>query len=325
VTFDDVENDQTAENPDQCKKISNRVWKAVRPALQRKKDGGFSMKWIGTPITEFTVTYQFMRETVRKMVKDLIPIVDADGHSAWPDVYDDAEIEGLRADDPDAWFSEYLLNPLSGSREFRDEWLRDCAELPGFGAGDVTYGAIDPSFGHTGDYKAIITLTGQRSSMNVFTRHAYIRTGTPRDMCQAIYDQQVLYDCEYAIEENTLKDFLWEAVEAFEKDKGVHLRLRPVYHGAEASKQDRIRRLISPMERGKVYFQKDHSDQNRLKEQFKTFPKGHDDGPDAFEEAYQQILKRFKTHGLRDQLQAGAAERATAELGAVYTDFDGYL
>lgn len=324
VTFDDVENDQTAENPDQCKKIERRIWKAVRPALQRKIDGGFCMKWIGTPITEFTITYQFMKDAKRPMVKDIIPIVDEHGASTWPEVYDQPEIDGLRADDPEAWFSEYLLNPLSGNREFQDAWLRDCETLPAFTLRDVTYGAVDPSFGHTGDYKAAIVLTGQRSTMNVYVRDAWLRNATPREMCQAIYDQQCLYDCEHAIEENTLKDFLWEAVEAFEKDKGVHLRLRAVYHGAETSKKDRIRRLVSPMERGKISFQKGQTDQERLKEQFKTFPKGHDDGPDAMEEAYQQILRRIRSDEESQQLAAGY-DRETANMECAYTDFDGWI
>lgn len=322
VTFDDTENDQTAESPEQSKKIGRRVWKAVRPALRRKKDGGFSMKWIGTPITEFCVTSQFMQDTERPMVKTIVPIIDAHGQSAWPEVYDQAEIDGLQADDQEAWFSEYLLEPLSADREFEEDWLRDALTLPRFGLGDVTYGAVDPSFGHAGDYKAIVVLTCQRSSMNIYVRHAWIRHGTPREMCQAIHEIQNLYDCELAIEENTLKDFLWEAVDNYQKDSGVHLRLRPVYHGPERSKQDRIRRLISPMELARIWFQAGQTDQERLKAQFRTFPKGHDDGPDAMEEAYQQVLKQIR--GGRQQMKTFGA-RETAALHAAYTEFAGWV
>ena len=329
VTLDDFENDQSAESAEQTSKILARVWKAVRPALRRKKDGGFSMKFIGTPITPECATSQLYADNERSLLKDRIPLVDDDGNITWPDVYDRAEVDAIRRDSGViAWHSEYLLSPLpSGARDFQDAWLQTIAErdVPMFDGRDVTYGAVDPSFTSSGDYKAVVTLTGRRSTMEMFVRHCFLKKCSPKDLCRAIYEQQEAYGCDFVIEDNSLKEFLWDAVENFEKDNGVHLRLHPITHGAGISKEARIRRLQSPMERLKFFFLKGHSEQDLLRDQLRVFPNGkHDDGPDALEEAYQQVMRRLRGGNLGAGLLAGA-RRETAGLNAHYTDFEGYL
>ena len=329
ATLDDFENDQSADSPEQTAKILNRIWKAVRPALQRKRDGGYAMRLIGTPITPECATSQLYADAERNLLRDRIPLIDDDGAITWPEVYDQAECDAIRRDvGVAAWHSEYLLAPLpSGERDFQESWLQQIPAdaLPQFGADDITYGAVDPSFTATGDYKAIITLTGRRDTMQFYVRHAFVQKCTPKTLCAAIYEQQTAYDCEFVIEENSLKEFLWEAIENFEREQGVHLRLRPITHGAERSKEARIRRLQSPMERLKFFFIRSHSDQARLLEQLRVFPGGkHDDGPDALEEAYQQVLLRLRSGALSSQLRAGR-RRETAGIDAHYTDFEGYV
>jgi predicted phage terminase large subunit-like protein len=325
ATVDDWEDDDTAENPEQCTKRMNRIWKAIRPAMQRQKDGGYSLKYIGTPLTTDSVTWQLWKDETRQIVKDRIPIVDKHGKPTWPEVYTQTEIDAIRLDSGlTAWHSEYLLDPLpSGERDFREEWICYVEKLPRL-VQPITYGAVDPSATSSGDPKAVITLTGDRAAMKIYTRHAFIRKASPKELCKAIHEQQEIYDCDYAIEENGLKDYLWEAVELYEKDHHVHLRLRPVHHGSEISKQNRIRKLQSPIERRLIAFQRGHSDQDELVKQLLAFPSKsvHDDGPDALEEAYQQIMRRMRGAST-EQLEA-EGERETAELSARYTNFEGY-
>lgn len=80
------------------------------------------------------------------------------------------------------------------------------------------------------------------------------------------------------------------------------------------NKEVRIKSLSPLVERGVIRFQKDHSDQNLLIEQFLDFPSGAVDGPDAMEMAVRllenatqkfeyQTVERRRCAGLR---KAGA-------------------
>lgn len=325
ATLDDFENDQSADSPEQTSKILSRVWKAVRPAMQRQKDGGFSLKLIGTPITPDCATSRLYADDERDLLKDRVPLVDDNGAITWPEVYDQAEIDAIRKDSGlIAWHSEYILNPLpSDTAMFRPEWIQYVDTLPAFAAQDVTVGAIDTSGTVTGDFKAALTLTGQRVTGNFYVRHAFIRRCSPKELWRAVFEQQKGYDCWHIIEDNALKDYLWESRELFEKEHGVRLRLIPVTHSL--AKKEHVLPLQSPLERKKMFFQKGQSDQGRLIEQLLAFPNGkNDEGPDVLGEAYRQAQNRMFSGGALAKLQIGR-RRASAGLQIAYTDFDGWV
>lgn len=322
--LDDYENDSTAESPEQTEKIGNRIWKTIRPALQRRKDGGFTLKLIGTTITPECNQTRLLEDEDRDLVKDRIAIIDDDGNPTWPDVYDQPEIDGLRTDlGLAAWHSEALLDPLpAGERDFREEWFAYVERVPQM-PNSITRGAVDPSATSSGDPKAVVTLTGDRATMLIYCQHAYIKKASPHELCKAIHTQQDLYHTDYAIEDNGLKDYLWEAVENYEKQEGVHLRLYPVSH--HLPKAERIRKLQTPMERHQIVFQKGHSDQDELIRQLRAFPskKAHDDGPDALEEAYQQVMKQFRGLNARRLRPGSLRESAVEDL--TYLDMEGFV
>jgi len=149
--------------------------------------------------------------------------------------------------------------------------------------------ALDPSAkaGEGNDFRAAVTWGLDPEIMHFFCLHAWLKKKSIGEMFAAVYHQQEQYGSEAVfVEENMLKDFLHEAIANYAITAGRYIPWKPVQHNT--NKEGRVIGTCAYLwEFGKMLFEKNHSDQNLLKEQFVYLltPSVNDDGPDASEMA----------------------------------------
>jgi len=239
-----------------------------------------------------SVVSQLLKDKDRNMKKLIYPIFKEDGTtSRWPAFFPPEEIERIKRDvGLIAWFSEYLLLPLSSAFQlFQEKWLR-YADVESITDWERTVAACDPSFTKFGDFKAIIVVGLRKSDNRVYVRYVWCRQETVESLLKAIHEVQEIYVCDVWIEDNTIKDFLYTSIKAYEQRHKVHLRVRGIQHSNK--KEKRIETLQSPFERGLLVLpETPHSDVNVLIEQLLPYPTGkYDDAVDALAEAYSKVF-----------------------------------
>ena len=151
---------------------------------------------------------------------------------------------------------------------------------------------IDPSAknGETNDYKAIVTVEKDIQRMKFRCLHAWIRRASIGEMFKQAYAQHDMYGGNVGIEENMLKDFLHEAIYNYAREEGRFLPWVPVHHSS-----NKILRIVGTLEYlvqfQHLFFEKGHSDQDRLREQLVYIYNDNvnDDGPDALEGAVSML------------------------------------
>lgn len=146
--------------------------------------------------------------------------------------------------------------------------------------------AVDPSGTSTkgSDFRAVVTFGLDRERMVFPCMHAWIKRRSISEMFAAAYQQNDLYPGVVAIEENMFKEFLHEAINNYAKEMERFLPWATIQHNS--NKHARIVGTCAYLwEHGKILFEKGHSDQKILIEQFVYIfnPTVHDDGPDAAE------------------------------------------
>jgi hypothetical protein len=103
-----------------------------------------------------------------------------------------------------------------------------------------------------------------------------------------------------------LKDFLHEAIQNYAQQAGRYLPWQPIHHSTSKIDSRIIGTCEYLWEHKKMHFEKRHSDQKMLEEQFVYImnPTVHDDGPDASEMAISNLqhgsgLIEFQSTGTR--------------------------
>jgi predicted phage terminase large subunit-like protein len=292
--FDDMENDETVENPRTTKKIIN--W--IRGAVLGSLGAGYSAIMVGNLFHPLSGISQLIAEQ------------DEDGLTRYVSkVYDAILDEGLPTERPlwpANWPMERLLKKrhqvgtYTFNKEYRNKVAVDGSPFPEeqakFYERSVLAGkkliivtAVDPSAkaGEGNDFRAVVTWALDLEAMNFYCLHAWLKKKSIGEMFAAAYHQQEMYGSQTVfVEENMLKDFLHEAIANYAATVGRFLPWQPVQHNT--NKEARIVGTCSYLwEFGRMLFEKNHSDQNVLREQFVYLltPSVHDDGPDASEMA----------------------------------------
>lgn len=194
----------------------------------------------------------------------------------------------------------------------------------------VTYN--DPSYTDKGDTKAIVLIGKTGSYYDVlwaWVRHASrkamvlshylvddIVRSKVRNPALPIGKREV--NCAHYMEANLLQEEMFMSEYHSEGDRRrERLRLRPDKR-AKPNKIGRIEDLSPIAESGCLRFnkklQKD-PDMIELRDQFLSFPNGHDDGPDAVEGAIHKLNKRHSAHGPRRKARAGKYRKSLARSG----------
>ena len=292
--LDDLETDASAGSETESEDLYQWISKAIFPALRSPEDGGFYLRFIGTPITPLSVMARILKDPQKYPLRLVLPIYDEQGIPAWPEVFGLHRIQEIFSQITlSAKHSEYLLIPLSGeTQRFRPEWLTSWTEEPSAREWTRTVAAADPSATkkRRSDYKTIVVCSHCALDNRVYVREVYARRSTPSEYLSAIHQITQRYQCQLYIEENFLKDWLWESVQHYEQSHRCHLRLTGVNHST--SKDARISILESPFERDQIRLPPlIQGDGQLLYDQIAAYPMGtHDDAVDALAEAYWRIM-----------------------------------
>lgn len=141
------------------------------------------------------------------------------------------------------------------------------------------------------DFRAVVTFGFDPQAMVFPCMHAWIKRRSIGEMFAAAYQQNDQYPGVVVIEENMLKEFLHNAIQNYAKEVGRFLPWAPIHHSA--NKIGRITGTCEYLwEHGRMLFEKGHSDQKTLIEQFVYLlnPTVHDDGPDAAEMSISKLM-----------------------------------
>ncbi len=241
---------------------------------------------IGTLITKKSGRAR-LKETPGVMTFHYKGLLD-DGTSLWEARFPAEKLREMRKTMGNKAFSSEIQNePQDEEALFQEEWLKNFYQESDLqGKELVTATFSDPSLksGETNDFKSTVTVSICES--NIYVRHAWIRHATPDALVRANYEQYELYRPQaIGMEDNAIGEFLKPALDLVAQEKKYHL---PIMAKTNTSnKVARISRLSPLAERKKIFFLKDHSDQNLLREQLAAIPTSsvNDDGPDALEQA----------------------------------------
>lgn len=214
---------------------------------------------------------------------------------------------------------------------FKEEHLpwTQCLSLDAYEA-LISYN--DPSYKTTGDTKAIV-LIGKNGRMYdvlwAWVRHASrgamvkahyllgdIVSGKQHHPAITVGKREI--SCSHYVEASFIQEDLYKQEYDTEGERrGFDLRIRPD-NRAKPDKFGRIEDLSPIAESGCLRFnkklQKD-PDMVTLRDQFLSFPNGHDDGPDAVEGGIHLLNKKFKNHGRARKTRAGKYSRKTDRMG----------
>jgi len=150
-------------------------------------------------------------------------------------------------------------------------------------------GACDPSLGHRankGDFSAIVTLLKPHKSKLVYVLDASLERCSPDKTLDRIVQLAQVYRYNtFYVESNGFQERLVTDLRERSRRAGVSLNIR-----TKVNKSDKVARIqsLEPMvSQGNLIFSRR---QSLLLDQFRQFPYGHDDGPDAIEMALAALL-----------------------------------
>lgn len=296
--FDDMENDETVENPRTTKKIINWIRGAVLGSLGK----GYSAIMVGNLFHPLSA------------ISKLIAEEDEEGRPRYTSkVYDAILDEGTPEERPlwpAAWPMERLMRKkhdvgtYSFNKEMRNKVGTEDSPFP---EETVSYyeriellsvpliyaTGVDPAStsGSKSDFRSVVTWGLERVKMEFYCMHAWIKRRSIGEFFAAAYAQYDLYPGTVVVEENMLKEFLHEAILNYAKEVGRYLPWSPINHTTSKIDARIIGTCEYLWEHKKMKFEKRHSDQKILEEQFIYImnPSVHDDGPDATEMAIRHL------------------------------------
>lgn len=291
--FDDMENDETVENPRTTKKILNWIRGAVLGSLGK----GYSATMVGNLFHPLSAICQLIadkddEEQPRYKSKVYALILDEGGpseRSLWPANWPMERILKKKRDVGSFTFNKEYMNKVgTEDTPFPEDQVKYFSRIEVVNRKLIFCTAIDPSATATSgsDFRAVVTYGFDPKDMLFPCMHAWIKKRSINEMLAAAYQQNDQYPGVVAIEDNMLKDFLHAAIQNYAREVGRFLPWVPMQHST-----NKIGRIVGTCsylwEHGKMLFEKGHSDQARLIEQFVYIYNAtvNDDGPDAAEMA----------------------------------------
>lgn len=187
--------------------------------------------------------------------------------------------------------SEYQNDPQTEeTRIFKVEWLEGCIYNEHPPIKEVSI-AIDPAVSSKrhNDYSAIIAVA--RCTDNYFyVLDADVEKRSPDkliDDCRDMIRRYYSYNPKVSCETNQMQAFFSSTLQADMIANGIYIDWNEVFHSTGQSKAGRIESLVPRIRQGHIKFK--HS-MRVLIDQFKNYPKGHDDAIDALEMALKPLL-----------------------------------
>jgi len=329
VTFDDMENDETVENPDTTKKIKNWIRGAVLGSLGK----GYSAIMVGNLFSPLSAISQLIadqdEEGLPRYISKVYDLILDEGtpneRSLWPAAWPMERIIKKKHDVGSYTFNKEYRNRVGvDDSPFPVEQAAYFERIEVINRKLIFCTAVDPSGTATkgSDFRSVITFGMDPENMVFPCMHAWIKRRSIGEMFAAAYQQHDLYPGPVCIEENMFKDFLHEAINNYAKENSRFLPWAPIQHSA-----NKIARIVGTCsylwEHKKILFEKNHSDQSILVEQFVYIfvPTVHDDGPDAAEMSISKLQGGLvKAAGASSEPDKGDyhAERSGRFLGRLF-------
>ncbi len=297
AVVDDFENDENVENP----KLVTKGIRWLKRAVIGSMGAGYTFLMIGNMFHPKSVLSQFIAEKdedgstlyISRIYRAWIDFGKRDQRPLWPELWPPKRLDKKRRQMGTVDFNAEMMN-LTGADDspFKEEWFKYYERIHIVDLKLIVATFVDPSAksGENNDFKAVITVGLEREKMIFRCLHAWIRHATIGEMFAASYRQVDVYGGTIGIEENMLEDFLHEAIANYAKQVGRYLPWQPTRHST--NKEARIIGTLSYLvEFGKLIFEKNHSDQDRLVEQLVYILNKNinDDGPDGLEGAVNMI------------------------------------
>ncbi len=212
---------------------------------------------------------------------------DAMGRPIWPERWPVEALQRKREEiGEEAWATEFENEPMPESaKKFRKEWFvfYDITSIDP--SKMLVVCAVDPATGTAlGDYTAVVTLGVPRERrFPIFVLDAWGERCSEYELLKKLMDIYFLYPHVRTIgfeEQNFQKIYKNLCVREAWETYGVKLPVRGIKQ--TGSKALRISSLSPLVEAGVIRFR---DTQTMLLDQLESFPKGHDDLPDALEMA----------------------------------------
>jgi len=252
----------------------------------------WSFLFLGNYFSKKSIVHHFLQN--ENYIRRIYP-AEVNGRSQWPSRFPIKILHRMREVEGSLVYDTEMLQIPRDEEDsvFQEEWIRYYDPLEIKDMPLRVFARLDPSAkkGENSDYKAIIII-GVSPDADIYVLHAWIKRRSKWQMIKAGYD---LYR-EYKFEVLGLPDVAFEStlaedfdIQAKEEGFPLPLKLMP----ERLPKDVRITKISSLVERGKIRFRKNHSDQKLLVDQLLAYPDGHDDGPDALAGAVEiaEVLK----------------------------------
>jgi len=295
MTVDDIEDDESAQSPDQTKAKLNWIKSKVLPGFDPR---GWKLRVLGNIFHSKGVIASLVNDEDEKGRKRYFSLVinaeDEEGNPTWPAWFPRETLDRIKQQiGTIAYNKEYMNRPTDPGGLFLEEWLVACAykfaDLKTENLQIVL--AIDPALGIPGkDYSAVIVLGFDPTQGLYFVVACYIKTARPRKTAEVAKEMSgpPLKPVCLAVESNGFQELLAEHV----ADLLPHLPVAKIDHH-EKSKDSRIAELSFPVEMAKIRFDKTIGDTPLLIDQLLYYGGAgvHDDGPDALQVAYERLQR----------------------------------
>lgn len=296
--FDDMENDETVENPKTTKKIINWIRGAVLGSLGK----GYSAIMVGNLFHSKSAIVQLIEDKdddgqPRYFSRVYTAILDEGGpdeRPLWPANWPMERLLRKKRDIGTFTFNKEMMNKVGvEDSPFPEHQVKTFSRIEVVNRKLIFCTAVDPSATATSssDFRAVVTFGFDPKEMIFPCMHAWIQRRSIDEMLAAAYQQNDQYPGVVAIEENMLKDFLHYAIQGYAQKVGRFLPWSPMQHNA-----NKIARIVGTCsylwEHGKMLFDKTQGDQARLIEQFVYIYNAqvNDDGPDAAEMSISRLM-----------------------------------
>ncbi|MFZ2948221.1 MAG: hypothetical protein WA003_01935 [Desulfuromonadaceae bacterium] len=299
IGLDDLEDNSTVKSPTVTKAIIEFIQGEVLGCIE----GDCSATMVGNVFHGKSALSQLIamedEETGEKLYNAKVydAIVDEEAHiTLWPSRWPWAKLMRRKSLITTRIFNkEYRNKSTEEDSPFPEETATYHSRIEVMNRKLLFATAVDPSATATSgsDFRAVVTWALDKEAMTFFCMHAWIKRRSIGEMFAAAYAQNEQYPGRVPIEENMLKDFLHEAIQNYAKQVGYYLPWAPIHHSTDKVDGRIIGTCEYLWEHKKMQFEKRHSDQKTLVEQFVYIRNNtvHDDGPDASEMAISFLQK----------------------------------
>ncbi len=290
IVLDDIEKDETAESPSVVLKTLKVITDGIYPSLAPFG----SLFIIGTIIRKRSVLGTILLHNEepytswKRKIYRAIEYKNGKESSLWEERFPLSALKEIKEKIGTLAFNrEYMNNPQDDEvAVFKEEWFREYSDIDITRLRKAMFIDASATDKKKSDYKAIITIGLDRERMIYYVLDAWIKRASIDAMLQATYTKYQEFLPEVVgVEANGFQSLLAREYDFLAKEKGFYLPLRLIAH--TTSKESRIERISPLVERGKILFCRQNSDQRLLIEQMIYFPSTvvNDDGPDCLEGA----------------------------------------